>query len=87
MDYFRYWCSSICDRLFSGTSQPTNDQKERMVHRDTNLGELIRDLTVLNVPTQCTSRGDLKRKMCMFCVSTSRRFYSGGIGCFYCIQY
>ena len=44
MDFFQYLCNTVCDCLFAGTNQSTNDQIERMLHRRTKQRGFIQDL-------------------------------------------
>ena len=46
MEYLRYLCSSVSDRLFAETNQSTNDQKVQTLHPDTSQQELIQVPTV-----------------------------------------
>ena len=46
MEYFRYLCSSVNNRLFAEANQSTNDQKVQTLHPDTSQRELIQVPTV-----------------------------------------
>ena len=46
MEFFRYLCSSVSDRMFPETNQSTNDQKVQTLHPDTSQRELIEVPTV-----------------------------------------
>ena len=41
MEYFRYLCRSVSDRLFAETNQTANDQKVQRLHPDISQRELI----------------------------------------------
>ena len=81
LEYLRYRCCNVSDRLFTRKNKSRKDQKERMTRRETSQRELIQDLTVPSVYRLDAHLEVIWKKQCVrFVAQHHVRANSGRIG-------
>ena len=87
-EWIQYLYNNVIDCLFVVTSQSINDRREQTLRLDTSQLTLIRHpFCALSVLTGVTSRGELKRTVCVFWSWTSRPSFHSERSCAYSKSY